>query len=64
MKSLTCRELGGPCDQQLSAYTWDDMVMAMTRHAMETQPDTAKAMERMHEQDPKKWVERRNQSGM
>jgi predicted small metal-binding protein len=55
MKSMTCRELGGPCDQTLTAATWDEMVKKMTRHVMEKHPDTAKAMEQMHNQDPKKW---------
>lgn len=55
MKVMTCRELGGPCDQELSAPTWDEMVKTMTKHVMERHPDTAKAMEKMHNEDPKKW---------
>jgi predicted small metal-binding protein len=55
MKVMTCRELGGPCDQQLSASSWDEMVQAMTKHVMEKHPDTAKDMEKMHNEDPKKW---------
>ena len=41
MKSMTCRELGGPCDQKLSAATWDEMVKKMTSHVLEKNPDTA-----------------------
>jgi hypothetical protein len=33
----------------------DEMVHTMTKHAMENHPDTAKAMEKMHNKDPKKW---------
>jgi predicted small metal-binding protein len=55
MKVMTCRELGGPCDQELSAQTWDEMVKTMTKHVMEKHPDTAKAMEKMHNEDPKRW---------
>ena len=55
MKVMTCREIGGPCDQQLSASTWEEMVKTMTKHVMERHPDTAKAMEKMHNEDPKKW---------
>lgn len=55
MKSMTCQELGGPCNQKLTAPTWDEMFKAMTRHVLEKHPDTAKAMERMHAEDPKKW---------
>ena len=55
MKTMTCRELGGPCDQLLTASTWDEMARAMTRHVMERHPETAKDMERMYNQDPKRW---------
>jgi predicted small metal-binding protein len=54
MKVMTCRELGGPCDQELRAQTWDEMVMTMSRHVTENHPDTAKAMEKMHNDDRKK----------
>jgi predicted small metal-binding protein len=55
MKTLTCRNLGGTCDQEISAATWDEMVQAMTKHVMEKHPDVAKEMEKMHNADPKKW---------
>jgi len=55
MKTMTCRELGGPCDQKLSASTWDEMVTSMTKHVMQQHPETAKQMEQMHKKDPKKW---------
>lgn len=55
MKIMTCRELGGSCDQELQAATWDEMVKTMTKHVMEKHPETAKAMEKMHKEDPKKW---------
>jgi predicted small metal-binding protein len=55
MKTMTCRELGGTCDQKLSANTWDEMVKAMTSHVLQKHPDVAKQMEKMHSEDPKKW---------
>lgn len=55
MKTMTCKELGGICDQKLSAESWEEMVKAMMNHVMENHPDLAKDMERMHEQDPQKW---------
>jgi hypothetical protein len=55
MKTLTCKELGGKCDQKISGETWDDMVMAMTKHVIEKHPDVAKEMEKMHNEDPKRW---------
>jgi predicted small metal-binding protein len=56
MKTMTCKDLGGPCDHRLSAATWDEMVGAMVKHVMANHPDTAKEMEKMHNEDPKKWA--------
>ena len=55
MKTMTCSELGGACDQNLSAETWGDMVKKMTDHVMHKHPDIAEQMKTMHEEDPKKW---------
>jgi predicted small metal-binding protein len=55
MKTLTCKELGGTCDRKLSASSWDEMVKTMVSHVTENHPDLAKQMERMHNEDPKKW---------
>jgi predicted small metal-binding protein len=55
MKTMTCKELGGTCDQKLSAASWDEMVKTMTKHVIDNHPDTAKSMEKMHNEDPKKW---------
>jgi hypothetical protein len=55
MKTMTCRQLGGNCDQKLSANSWGDMVKAMTKHVMDKHPDVAKKMEAMHNEDPDKW---------
>src|SRR5260370_39197201 len=54
MKTMTCRSLGWPCEQKLSAASWDEMVQAMTKHVMEKHPDTAKAMEKRHNEGTKK----------
>jgi predicted small metal-binding protein len=55
MKTMTCRELGGPCDQRLSADTWEEMVKKITAHVMKEHPQTAKEMEKMHNEDPNRW---------
>ncbi|MDB5239075.1 MAG: hypothetical protein JWO00_410 [Candidatus Parcubacteria bacterium] len=55
MKTMTCRELGGTCDQKLTASSWDEIVGKMTEHVMENHPDVAKEMEKMHTEDPQKW---------
>jgi predicted small metal-binding protein len=63
MKTMTCRSLGGPCEQMLSAATWDEMVQAMVKHVMEKHPDTAKAMEKMHNEDQRGGAEKPSRSG-
>jgi hypothetical protein len=35
--------------------SWDEMVKAMTAHVLKEHPQTANDMQRMHEQDPRKW---------
>ena len=55
MKTMACKELGGPCGQTLSANTWEEMVKKMTAHVMQEHPDTAGEMEKMHNEDPKRW---------
>ena len=55
MKTMTCRQLGGACDQQLSADTWDAMVKKMTAHVVAEHPSVAEEMKKMHEQDPSQW---------
>jgi predicted small metal-binding protein len=55
MKTMTCKELGGTCDQKLSAESWNEMVGLMVKHVTEKHPDVGKQMEQMHNQDPKKW---------
>jgi predicted small metal-binding protein len=55
MKTMTCKELGGACDQKLSASSWDEMVKTMFAHVTENHPDVAKQMEKMHNEDPQKW---------
>jgi len=55
MKTMTCRELGGTCDQKLSAESWNDMVQKMTAHVLEKHPEVAEGMKKMHEEDPTKW---------
>ena len=55
MKTMTCADLGGLCEQKLSAETWNEMVEVMTKHVKENHPETAEEMEETHNKDPKKW---------
>lgn len=53
MKTMTCKQLGGACDQELSAETWDDMVKTMTRHVMGKHPNVAEKMKKCTRKTPK-----------
>lgn len=55
MKTMKCKDLGGACDQKLLAASWHEMVTTMTKHVMENHPDTAREMEKMHNEDPERW---------
>ena len=35
MKTMTCRQLGGPCDLELRGETADDVIQAQDRHLKE-----------------------------
>ena len=52
---MTCRQLGGPCDEKFQAENWDDMVQKMYKHVTDNHPETAKEMEEMYNKDPQKW---------
>jgi hypothetical protein len=42
---MTCRELGGLCDMQLSAETWQGMAALMMNHIRDKHPVAAALME-------------------
>jgi hypothetical protein len=48
MKTMPRKQLGGKCDQTLSAETWQ-MVQAMTKHVVVQHPDVAKEMGQRNE---------------
>ena len=52
---MRCSDLGGVCNEKLSAESWDDIVSAMSKHVIASHPDLAKDMEKMHAEDPHKW---------
>ena len=35
MKTMTCKELGGACDQPFKANTFDEIAMMVSKHARE-----------------------------
>ena len=64
MKTMTCKELGGPCGQPLSAKSWDDMVRLMATHIIENHPFVAKGNGTNAQQGPTKWAREMERSGM
>lgn len=67
MKTMTCKQLGGPCEQEFHAETFDEMVKKSQQHGIEMAEKGAleyiKVMEIMREgmNNPevmKAWVEK------
>ena len=68
MKTMTCKQLGGACDKEFHAESWEEMVKISKRHGMKMaevgDEDHIKVMEKMKEfmNDPeamKEWIEKR-----
>lgn len=55
MKTMTCRQLGGPCDQELSGETADDVIKAQDRHLREAARGRDTAHEPAYEQMKGRW---------
>lgn len=53
MKSMTCRQLGGACDIEFKANTFDEMASQSRQHGMEMMEkgvqDNLKAMQEMRD---------------
>ena len=50
MKTMTCKQLGGACDQTFTANTFDELAMMVSKHAREmVQQGDAAHVEAMHE---------------
>jgi hypothetical protein len=50
MKTMTCKELGGACDQPFSADSFDQIAMMVSKHAREmVQQGDAAHIEAMNE---------------
>ncbi len=70
MKAMTCKQLGGACDMEFQAETFEEMSELSKKHGMEMhQKQDAthmKAMKKMGElmqnpEDMKKWFESKRQ---
>ncbi|MCB1174309.1 MAG: hypothetical protein KDK39_12120 [Leptospiraceae bacterium] len=51
MKTMTCKQLGGPCDLEFRANTFDEIAALSQQHGMEmlqkSDPDHLQAMQAM-----------------
>ena len=70
MKTMNCKQLGGACDKEFHAETFDEMAESSKQHGMEMyqKQDAAhlEAMQKMQElmknpDDMKKWFESKRQ---
>ncbi len=63
MKTMTCRQLGGACDKEFQANTFEEMGEMSAKHSMEMaqkgDDDHIRVMEKMKEQsnDPQAKLE-------
>jgi predicted small metal-binding protein len=59
MKTMTCKQMGGMCDTQISANTPDEMMTKGMEHVEQAHPEMAADIKKMDPKDPKmvKWQE-------
>ena len=55
MRTMTCRQLGGPCDLPLSGETADDVIRAQDRHLGEAVRGGDAAHAPAHEEMKGRW---------
>jgi predicted small metal-binding protein len=53
MKTLTCKQLGGPCDEAISAETKEEMMNKGMAHLASAHPQMAADVQAMPKDDPK-----------
>ena len=52
MKTLTCKQMGGPCDAKLSAETPNEMMNVGMAHMEQAHPEMAADIKKMPKDDP------------
>ncbi len=55
MKTMTCRQLGGPCDLALSGQSADDVIKAQDRHLRDAVRAGDPTHEAAHEEMKGRW---------
>ena len=59
---MTCKQMGGPCEEKIHGTTPDEMMENGTKHLEEKHPEMAADMKKMAKDDPKmvEWQEKFN----
>ena len=55
MKTMTCRDMGGPCDAKISGKTPKEMINNGMEHVKKAHPEMMKDMDTMSKDEEKKW---------
>jgi predicted small metal-binding protein len=55
MKTITCEQLGGPCDYKITANTPEEVIKSGMKHVEKAHPEIAKKMENMSYEEGKNW---------
>ena len=53
MKTMTCMQMGGPCEEKIMGATPDEMMMNGMKHMEMAHPDMAADIKAMPKDDPK-----------
>jgi predicted small metal-binding protein len=52
MKTLTCSQMGGPCDAKITGSTMDEMMINGMKHLEEVHPQMAEDVKKASPTDP------------
>lgn len=55
MKTMTCKDLGGPCGASMMASTPDEMLKNAMEHVKMAHPEMVAGIEGMSDEENKKW---------
>ena len=55
MRTMTCRQLGGPCDLQLTGETADDVITSQDRHLRDAVRSGDTTHQQAHDEMKARW---------
>lgn len=56
MKTMTCREFGGPCDEKVSSDTFEGIMDKGMEHVRAAHPEMLPAIEAMSKEEMDAWA--------